>query len=88
MAESKFYQAKWFKIGAGALGSLFVLLLLVPFLVSVDDFIPQITGLIEEQTGRKAEIETIRVETQIDKGNSSPSSLILITQTLNLLSKK
>ena len=61
MAESKFYQAKWFKIGAGALGSLFVLLLLIPFLVSVDDFIPQITGLIEEQTGRKAEIETIRL---------------------------
>ncbi len=61
MAESKFYQAKWFKIGAGAFGGLILLLLLVPFLVSIDYFIPQITGLIEEQTGRKAEIETIRL---------------------------
>jgi len=61
MAERKFYQAKWFKIGAGAFGGLLLLLLLVPFLVSIDYFIPQITGLIEEQTGRKAEIETIRL---------------------------
>lgn len=57
----KWHQTKIFRIGAGVVGFIVLVLLLVPFLFSIDDFIPQITAAIEEQTGRKAEIEKLRL---------------------------
>jgi len=53
-------RSKWLRIGGGVLLVL-VALLLVPFVVPVDRFRPLIVRLVEENTGRKVEIEALRL---------------------------
>jgi len=52
---------RWVLIGAAVLLVLVVGLLLVPLLVPVDRFRPLIVRLAEENTGRKVEVETLRL---------------------------
>ena len=59
--KGKFFRSKGFLISASVLLLLLVAAAMVPMLVSVDHFRPQITALIEEQTGRKAEIEVLEL---------------------------
>ena len=56
-----FFRSKGFRITAAVFGVLLIILLALPFLVSVDQFRPEIVSLIEGQTGRKIEIEKLRL---------------------------
>ncbi|MFB3140582.1 MAG: AsmA family protein, partial [Candidatus Acidiferrales bacterium] len=56
---TRWYQSKRFRLAAGGVLLLLVGLLLIPFLVPVDRFRPAIIELLEQETGRKFEIESI-----------------------------
>ncbi len=56
---ARWHQSKRFRLAAGGALLLLAGLLLVPFLVPVDRFRPAIIELLEQETGRKFEIESI-----------------------------
>ena len=56
-----FLKSRWFKWTAIVLGVILVILIALPFLISVDQFRPQIVSLLEEQTGRKIEIDKLQL---------------------------
>ena len=56
-----FLKSRWFRWTAIVLGTLLIILLALPFLISVDQFRPRIITLLEEQTGRKIEIEKLQL---------------------------
>ena len=58
---ARWHQSKRFRLTAGGALLLLAGLLLVPFLVPVDRFRPAIIELLEQETGRKIEIESIRL---------------------------
>lgn len=58
---ARWLQSKRFRLAAGGALLLLAGLLLVPFLVPVDRFRPAIIELLEQETGRKFEIESIRL---------------------------
>ena len=54
-------RSRWVLIGSGTLLLLIVGLLLIPFLVPVDHFRPLIVRLAEDNTGRKVQVEALRL---------------------------
>ncbi len=60
MAET-FLQSRWFRWTAIVLGTILIILLALPFLISVDQFRPRIVTLLEEQSGRKIEIDKLQL---------------------------
>lgn len=57
----QFYKSRWFLLSSGALFLIIVGLALAPFLISLDRFRPEIVAMIENETGRKIEIGSLRL---------------------------